>query len=155
MRQEKRCRISFLLFAVLLAGMGCGGQKSVEGIVLLNDTPVPGATVSFFPEDDKGRPCSAITDSEGKFQVKTGGEQGVAPGKYKVVVMKTEGGDDAPVSPRAGNPQEMEEYVKRMKEGGKVKSLLPEEYGNPKKTPFSVTVPLESTPLRLELKKKK
>jgi hypothetical protein len=154
MRQFRQWWTSALLFLGLLTGAGCGGPKQVEGIVLLDDSPVDGAAVTFIPADEKGRQCTAVTDGAGKFRMRTGSQAGVAPGTYKVVVTKTEGVTNATAPPPPGDPKGMEDYLKQMKGEVKAKSLLPEDYGNPKKTPLTVTVPLETTPLRLELKKK-
>lgn len=124
-----------ILGAVLLAleCVGCGGGVSdapklvpAHGSVTYNGRPLPGATVSFYPE--KGPAAMASTDLEGKFTLTTGGRSGVVHSKCKVTITKIEG----PVLPMT-NPTP--EDMKKMYQGGTTpqgpKSLIPEKYANP------------------------
>jgi hypothetical protein len=82
-----------LLVAVVLGG-GCGYRRParvpVEGTVTFDGEPLEGASVMLFPEAG-GRPANAVTDAAGTFTLSTyGGKDGAKPGRYKVVVTKTE-----------------------------------------------------------------
>src|SRR5690349_4021780 len=82
----------------LTALLGCSNTQSgrttveVSGIVTLDGTPLDGANVLFAPDvgsDDGRLPSQAVTDNEGKFNLRThvgGGkfQSGIAPGKYAV-----------------------------------------------------------------------
>ena len=71
--------ISKVLCCCLLALTGCSsGLQQVEGVVVMNDEPVAGATVTFFSEDGTGRPGNAFTDQEGKFKSLLLVESGIA-----------------------------------------------------------------------------
>lgn len=60
----------------LLTGLvaGCGGPSdrpdlgTVSGVVTLNGTPLPNATVTFLP--DAGRSSVGITDESGRYELK-------------------------------------------------------------------------------------
>jgi hypothetical protein len=155
------------LMVGLTAGIGCGGRMStVEGKVTLDGTPVEGASVSFVPEDAKGQPANGITDASGTFTLKTGTKSGVAPGNYKVVVVKTPqatGFDPGKMKP--GSPEAQEEMKKNMAKmgpgtGGKAsgpqgpKNELPEKYSDASKTPLKATVPLSERPYKADLTSK-
>jgi len=74
---------------------GCGDGPSLvpaRGIVTLDGQPLEGATVSFVPVP--GNPVSTAgtdaTGPQGNFTMTHNGRAGLAPGKYKVLVSKTE-----------------------------------------------------------------
>ena len=79
-----------------LAFIGCGGGPEgpelvpVKGQVVLDGQPVPGATVTFTPDnakDTQGPASIATTDDQGAFTVYgTGGREGVIVGFHKVTV---------------------------------------------------------------------
>lgn len=93
-----------LLFSVL----GCGGAETrvsqpiapVSGKILLNGSPLVGATVTFQPlASQKNLPTSTgKTDSEGKYslEILTNGRQGAVVGEH--VVLITHPDDDAVLS---------------------------------------------------------
>jgi hypothetical protein len=77
--------------------VGCGGSDDavvpVSGTVTLEGKPLAGAQISFSPEsrNARGTPGTDITGSSGYYRVMTPkGRAGLAPGKYKVVISKTE-----------------------------------------------------------------
>lgn len=93
---------SALLGTALLVSTGCGGGdknpgvdlEPVTGTVLLDGSPVEGATVVFHGEQG----ASGITDSSGKFTLTTFDPgDGAKVGVYKVTVSKSEmvGVDDS------------------------------------------------------------
>jgi len=99
-----------LAAAGLLAASGCGGgglkTHPVNGIVTLDDKPVEGALVQFMPMDDRGRPATGMTRSDGTFRLRTyiTGDGAVA-GTYKVLVSKSE--ERNRPGPESKNPEEM------------------------------------------------
>jgi hypothetical protein len=141
---------------LLVVVPSCGGKDSpvaVEGIVTLDGAPVEGASVTFTPEGEGGQPAYGLTDTEGAFWLTTFSEQtGALPGAYKVLVTKTE-----PVTlselkdgadPRRVRFQAMEQRKKKPP-----KALIPEVYGNPKRTPLRWQVP-DNGKMTLELNSK-
>lgn len=94
-----------LLDKVLLLALGatictgCGsaasaGPKpesfvSVKGAVTMDNKPLDGAMVIFFPQDAKmADGANAITDANGNFELTTGGATGAVPGNYRVLVSR-------------------------------------------------------------------
>lgn len=146
--------------------VGCGaGTKPVEGIVTMDGKPLEGATVMFNPQGSDGQPADGKTDASGKFTLSTRGKPGAAPGNYKVTVTQSkalfEGVDPSKMKP--GTP----EYAEAMKKaaakmgsgaGGALKDKggneLPAKYGEAKSTPFTVKVPPDSQPVKLDLTSK-
>jgi len=152
----RRTIVSVVIVLGLLALSGCGGGATkVEGVVTLDDKPVEGANVSFHPEGGKGTPASSMTDSSGRFTVSGPGKAAFTPGTYKVTVTKTDV-EIAAKDLKPGTP----EYVKYMekkakqKEKGGPKSLIPEKYGELKKTPFEVKIPTDGKAVELKLSSK-
>jgi hypothetical protein len=104
-----KSRISRLLLAVVgilcLIAAGCfgGGPTlgSVTGKVTLDGNPLEGAIVEFEPE--QGRPSSATTDSEGKYELNfTFQEKGALVGKHTVRIFpQTEDEDGNELPPAA------------------------------------------------------
>src|SRR5262249_15996571 len=90
------------LASLIAVASGCGDGPAlvpVSGIVTLDGQALEGATLSFVP--DTGNAIStAGTDVRGRrgnFQMTYGGRAGLSPGKYKVLVSKTE-----EVAPKSG-----------------------------------------------------
>jgi hypothetical protein len=75
---------------------GCGGDGvklvPVAGTVTLDGKPLEGATLSFVPAAGSTVSTSGtdITGPEGNFQMTFKGRSGLAPGKYTVLISKTE-----------------------------------------------------------------
>ena len=84
------------LLGLVLSGCGGRGTAPVQGVVTLDGTPVAGATVLFMPDGQDGsRPASGFTSSDGTFRLTTyQADDGALPGKYRVVVQKTEAAKD-------------------------------------------------------------
>jgi hypothetical protein len=83
--------------ALAAAGLmlcGCGGPNDpvkVKGVVTFDGVPVAGATVSFLPEREDGRPANAMTEADGSFTLTTFKKgDGALRGAYRVVVTKLE-----------------------------------------------------------------
>ncbi|MEX1039410.1 MAG: carboxypeptidase-like regulatory domain-containing protein [Pirellulaceae bacterium] len=79
-----------LLLAACVLASGCNGSAgeglaSVEGTVTLDGQPLPNAQVIFQPA--AGRPSTAITDAEGKYQLQyTMDQAGAEVGSHAVKV---------------------------------------------------------------------
>jgi len=83
--------ITFLGSYLLLVGCNVGdGLQAVTGAVTMNGSPLEGATVVFAPsEGDRGNALGA-TNEAGKYELKYGRNAGVLPGKYIVLIHKSE-----------------------------------------------------------------
>jgi hypothetical protein len=147
----------YFVFALsIVIGMFIGCQNNrvnpefrvVTGTVSLNDSPVEGARVTFFPLDTSGLSASGVTDASGKYSLTADGSlvrgTGTNPGEYQVTIKKME----IPVSKDredldAGKITK-EEYTKRLYSrpavSEKPKNLLPEKFADPSKTPLKVVV---------------
>ncbi len=91
-----------LLAAGVLACAGCGGEyrSSVTGTVKLGGEPLRRGTVTFHPLE-KGAAAYGLVDSDGRFTLGTGREQGLAPGEYIATVVATEA---SPAESGGGTP---------------------------------------------------
>ena len=87
--------IHWSLLAGLLVCVGCGekpasGTVPVTGLVMLDDKPVAGATVSFSPDAKGGRAAVGTTDASGRYTLTTKKPgDGAMPGAYTVMITKT------------------------------------------------------------------
>lgn len=88
--------VCFIALAHASFFIGCGSSTSVDGVVptsgtvTYQGTPVEGASVTFSPEMS-GRACSGLTDESGRFEMTTlQPGDGAMPGKYTVLISKTE-----------------------------------------------------------------
>jgi hypothetical protein len=109
----------------------CGGKKGLvatAGVVRLDGEAVSGAVVEFHPETPDGRYARGVSESGGNFRLKTDGDDGVAPGTYRVTVTKFE-------------------LPSKTK---KKQSALPSAYASKSATPFQYTIPHDG-PIALEL----
>lgn len=123
-----------LVVISILIGPGCGSRGGdrwtkdrppvhfTSGQVLLDGEPVDGATVTFQPIDQGGKPGFAVTDKKGNFEVQTFDPgDGLTAGKHRVSIQKTEMVDSS------GN------VVREVKDEGtdlKEKHFLPEKYAD-------------------------
>jgi len=90
-------RVVGLAVAALIAPslLGCGGGGPalvpVSGTVTLNGKPLEGASVVFTPDASTKDAYVArdVTGPSGNYKAITNGRSGVAPGKYKVSIMKS------------------------------------------------------------------
>ena len=92
--------------ATALLFLGCGPSDrppigTVTGTVTLDGKPLPGATVTYFPE--KGRMASGTTDESGRYEVMyLPDTPGTVTGKNSVSI--TLGDGEAPPVPEGGKP---------------------------------------------------
>jgi hypothetical protein len=80
--------------ACLLAALGCGGQgggvTEVQGKVTLNNAPLAGVVVTFYPDGelrDSPPYARGTSDASGQYKlVSADGRPGAVVGKHRVVV---------------------------------------------------------------------
>ena len=139
-----------LLGVVLI---GCGGRtKPVRGVVKLDGTPVPGATVLFMPDgQDGGRPASGFTSSDGTFRLTTfKPNDGALPGTYRVVIQKTEAAKDPGAAQRSALERARAKIEERSLQKSR-KPTLPGAYARFDTTPLRCSVPVTG-PVTFELR---
>lgn len=128
-----------LLTALTIHSVGCRrgnplGTVPVEGKVTHNGQPVEGATISYIPEGD-GRPATAVSGAGGAYSLVTLDYTGAIPGKYAVVVRKSD------VTAQSTQPVSMEEALKlNNRPPPPPKELLPAKYSDATKSPLKVEV---------------
>lgn len=135
--------------AVILTLAGCGKDSKhntvkVEGVVTLDDKPVPNATVTFRPvKEGSGAPATATTDDQGRYSLITVGtgtrEAGAVPGEYHVGVIKTK--IDTDTSGDSSDPnygKQKVAYGKKAEKG--VTHAVPQKYNKPEESGIKVTV---------------
>jgi hypothetical protein len=84
---KKRNRYGLLVVMLLCAVSGCWGNDfgTVEGIVSLDEKPLEGGSVNFYPAESGPLSYSDI-GSDGSFQIRTASRKGLLPGKYIATV---------------------------------------------------------------------
>jgi hypothetical protein len=152
-------RFGFVVLALaLVVASGCSRQMAkVQGKVLLDGSPLEGATVTFMPEGGSGLSASGFTGEDGVFTLttRTTGDGAVA-GDYHVIITKQakssmpEGAGDA--SNMKGN---WEQYMKtRPKDGPpKTPSAIPPQYSDSKNPVLKCKVPPDG-PVEFNLRSK-
>jgi hypothetical protein len=144
------------LMAIAAACSICGCSQGpppivpVEGVVLLNDQPLPFARVRFAPNlhgPGGDYLAEGITDENGRFQLTCKGQPGACACENYVMVLEgpmTEKGRGISAAAQA----EATKYLDSLKN-----RPIPVAYGTASKTPLSVSVTAEQTEYKLELKR--
>jgi hypothetical protein len=146
---------SLLLALALDLTPGCGpsGAKlaPVAGKVTLNGEPLEGATVTFTPDpgNPEVTPGGASSGPGGAYRARYGERPGLAPGKYKVLVVKSALKGGASVPPEFKDDPVMAQI------SGLTVDALPPEYGNANTTPIAVDVPDGGGTFDLDVKQAK
>jgi hypothetical protein len=74
---------------------GCGDKLAqVEGTISLDGRPIATdasvtGSVAFYPADGRGVPAVGIIDGNGRYEMSTVSQAGVAPGSYDVAISAT------------------------------------------------------------------
>lgn len=134
------CLFSFVLI-VLLSTAGCSSQKRPDGmpalvpcevVITQEGKSLADANVSLLPVDTSGKwNASGSTDVAGKAKMFTwSSHEGVAPGKYKVVISKVE---IEKLPPRSSDSTEPSRSPQSF-------NLVEEVYGEADKTPLEIEV---------------
>jgi hypothetical protein len=133
----------------VVTSLGCGnGMVPLRVRLTLDGKPLEGAAVTLYGEGaTSNRPAAGMTDASGIATFTTfQPSDGVLPGEYKVVVIKSpKSVDEEMASYDPNNPEDQKRILAR-ETGGNVAftpSLLPKSYLNPQTTPLSVKVPPE------------
>lgn len=141
----------FMPFAcgcLLLAGCNRSALHSVEGVVLLDGQPLPSASIQFIPQGT-GQDATGATDDQGRFVMSTNDPRdGVAAGKYKVVI-----------TPRqtATPPQQFASADEAMRAAAAPRPMpaasnFPQQYTRADQTPLTQEVPVKERKVTIELK---
>lgn len=140
----------------LVCGLGCGGAPKgalplvpVSGSLIVNGKPLNDVFVQLIPvaADSKTKPGIATTDADGKFVIRTNGDKGANPGKYKVVL-----GNAKPAGPVS-----LEEATRMSgqytKTNGipKVELPYPTEWTTEKTTPKEVEVANQAVVINIDI----
>jgi hypothetical protein len=136
-----------LVAALPLFSVACDGPHQVEGVVLLDGSPLEGVTVDFRPEDEQGPEAIAVTGPDGRFQLSTSAGTGAMPNRYRVVLTKVTGpaGERPPWVGRSTPPNqgEVAAYARRQEEARRQqKQWVPTAYTSKETTPLPVVVPV-------------
>jgi hypothetical protein len=79
-------RLSGLLVSLTFVA-GCSSQESsVSGTVYLDETPIGPGSVAFEPIA-AGKMATGYVDPSGHYELKTNRDEGLAAGKYRVLVI--------------------------------------------------------------------
>jgi hypothetical protein len=165
MHRLNYCLLLLGLAACAVAVAGCPGggavvdTEPVKGVVTLDGTPVPDATVTFTPvTPGQGTSAGGRTDANGVYTLtavntgeataKTGA--GTTPGEYYVGVTKTV--TETPMSEEEAFEKGVEYKAPAPNEAPKVTYVIPKKYNNPKESGLKVTVTKGSNDIPLELK---
>jgi hypothetical protein len=143
---DSRLRLALLVVALLVVG-GCGRSDrpplgKVSGVVKLDGTPVPNASVMFTPIAG-GRPASGTTDAAGRFSLTTFDQgDGALIGEHRVTVICVE---------TTGLPQTSDGLSGEIgPEGIQEKWITPQKYSLPETSGLTQTVE-RNTDVVLEL----
>ncbi len=79
---------------VLTTGCG-GGSASVTGKLTASGEPVTSGKVVFSPIGGGVKPAAGTLQTDGTFELKTSGDEGVWPAQYKVVYSPAPPGEEA------------------------------------------------------------
>ena len=149
---QKTVAVAAVFF--LLASAGCGGPTVppivlATGVVTINGEPLPNAKVQFLPTAeglDGNYMARAVTDDDGKFELKMPGDKpGVCSGECIVVVK------EGPTPGRRMTQdalEEMESFRESL-----ANRPIPKAYQNAAETPLRITVKEGQTEYPVELKR--
>jgi hypothetical protein len=131
------------VLGVVLIGCGGRGTTPVRGVITLEGTPVAGATVLFMPDGQGGgRPASGFTSSDGTFRLTTyKPDDGALPGKYRVLIQKTEAAKDPGAAERSALERAKAKIEQKSLQKRR-KPTLPEAYAKFDTTPLRCSVPV-------------
>jgi hypothetical protein len=146
----------------LLLLVGCGGPDTshlpatvdASGVVLLDGTPLEGATVVLVPANSE-HSGNGMTDAKGRFELKAfEAKDGVVPGDYMVQITKTVEikASDSAASEVEGSAEAAEHAAAGGSDVVGYKNDLPAKYENPATSGLDVTIPDTGvTDLKFEL----
>jgi hypothetical protein len=136
---------------LVLDSIGCGnGMVDLQARVTLDGKPLDGASVTLYTVGAaRNRPAVGTTNADGVVQhfMTFQPNDGVLPGNYKVVVIKTPKSKEeefAHFDPK--NPDDVQRLMARERSSNVnyTPSLLPRVYLDPEQTPLECKVPPDS-----------
>jgi len=141
-----RTLFSASLVLVVMVAVGCGGSDGPElhpatGVVTYQNKPLAGATVTFIPAG-AGTFATATTDTEGKYDLKSGTSRGVVAGKAAVTVTLTQasaGGISSTMTPEQMQQMQMSGKLQEQLDSQN-KSVIPEHYAQAATSGLNVEV---------------
>ncbi|MCC9606122.1 hypothetical protein LOC68_19465 [Blastopirellula sp. JC732] len=95
--------------AVLVAFVGCGANGTVTGMVTANGEPVDGGSLVFQPVGTGVKPALGRIGSDGAYDMRTAGDEGLTPGEYRVLYMPPDQREDENGRP-LGKPSKWRTY---------------------------------------------
>jgi 5-hydroxyisourate hydrolase-like protein (transthyretin family) len=148
-----------IFITLMICSFGCNkkslppdlpGLYAVSCVVTQENQPLENASVGLISVNpDMKWSATARTDSNGKAVFYTNGQyEGVAAGKYKVVISKTERGSGEPIPPKPTNIDEIIQWQhKYIDHPAPVPNyqIVESVYGEPTTTPFEIEVVAEKT----------
>jgi hypothetical protein len=140
----RRSMVSCCIAGVFVPVFGCRGQADpraprvpFKARVVLDDQPVVAAVVVLSPQDG-GHAATGISDSDGKVVFSTFGSQdGVVPGRYAVMISKTETNSVEGIS--SDDPSY--DPAKAAAAQRPARDLLPSRYTSPATSGLTIEVP--------------
>jgi hypothetical protein len=156
-----------IISLVLFIPLGCQKKQAdnpefryVTGTVTLDNAPLKGATVTFFPLEPSGMSASGYTDAQGKYTL-TALEsftigKGTKPGKYRVTVVKNETVINTDMDDLNAGRITYNEYMERQNKPTKPKknkSIVPVIYTDQAQSPIVVTIEDKKNVFDLDFKK--
>ncbi|MCC9605742.1 carboxypeptidase-like regulatory domain-containing protein [Blastopirellula sp. JC732] len=146
----------YAIYAAAMAALvisGCGskmmpGGVEAKGVVLLDGTPLEGATVIFSPIGD-GRSANGMTDAEGAFSLGTiEPSDGILPGEYQVAIIKS----IVDESRSTVDPMAVQEKTGQFPPSPPNINIVPRKFANPQKSGLKANVSEEgATDLKFEI----
>lgn len=145
-------------FVLLASLLGCSASnymetEYVEGLVTLDGTPIPGATVTFEPiEPGQGIAGVGVSDESGIYRLTAMGNRdglkpehggGVFPGKYLVAVEKVEIAPEVQAKLDAGVSVPYSEAA--------IKRIIPKKFSDAAKSGLQVEVVPGNNDIPLQL----
>ena len=122
----------------------------MQGTVTLDDKPVEGASVAFYPKSS-GNPAMGRTDSNGHFVLSTYVDKdGAVPGEHAVVISKV--ARRAPAQGQASGDQQFSPPTTAEKERASTEYLLPEKYSIAAQSGLTAEVKRGCGPITFDLK---
>lgn len=148
--QRQTFFLGLVSITLVLTASGCGGgpdMAPVTGTVLLDGSPLAGASVAFTPNGG-GRAATGTTDESGQFQLTTFEQNdGALVGEHSVSVslMRYE--------KKTGRNQNVVRGLDSQEYAGKTVPVwvVPERYIRPDTSGIKVTVPCPDDSVTLEL----
>lgn len=100
--------ILLVVFGVFVCGCRDNpyGVSKVTGVVIYENKPVKGASVTFVPQQKENFSASGMTNEKGEFLLTTAGAEGgsgAQPGEYAVAIRKVGLPDDMQISSPGGS----------------------------------------------------